>query len=117
MRACAARGKAIGLSVVCQHKIGKSQHLSKSRVTQVYISFCGDVNVFFSPNRLHHASISQLSGAELSVKSQGFFKFIGLDTANKERLTSTESVHQRVQGTLELETQGGRLFTSLCCLK
>ena len=34
MRACAARGKVIGLSVVCQYKIGKSQHLSENRVNK-----------------------------------------------------------------------------------
>ena len=39
MHACAARGKAIGLSVVCclssvSIKIGKSQHLGESRVNK-----------------------------------------------------------------------------------
>ena len=70
----------------------------------------------FSPDGLHHASISQLPCAEFTIKAHRFLELVGFDAANKERLTSAEGGHQSIQGTLELKTESWRLLTSLCCL-
>lgn len=70
-----------------------------------------------SPDSLHHTSISQLPGAELSVKCHSLFELIRFDTSNKEGLTLAECVHQGIQGTFELKTKSWRLLTSLLGLQ
>ena len=66
-----------------------------------------------SPDGLHHARVPELSGTELTVKHKCLLALVWFDTAHKEWLALTESVHERVKGTLELHSQSGGLLACL----
>ena len=69
------------------------------------------------PDGFHHASISQLSGAELTVKGQGLLELVGFDAPDEERLAQAQRPHEGLQGLAELDAESGRLLASLSRLK
>lgn len=68
---------------------------------------------FSPPDGLHHAGITQLSRAQLTVKGQGLLVLIGFDAAHKERLAETQSAHQSLQRPPELDAESRGLPASI----
>ena len=72
--------------------------------------------ITYPPNGFHHSRVAELSGAQLTIKGEGFLEVIGLDAPHKEGLALAEGVHERVQRLPELGTESGRLLPCLLSL-
>ena len=66
-----------------------------------------------SPDGLHHPRVPQLPRAQLSVKHERCLFLVWLHTPHEERLALTQSRHQGIQRSLELQTESGRLPAGL----
>ena len=84
---------------VCQCEAGYQHSVSLNKLLK---RMTDRVTGSTNPNRLHHASVAQLSGTKFTVKGQRLLELVWFDATNEERLTLAESFHQGIERSLEL---------------